>query len=343
MRYFVIFLLFISYPSVFVSAQGNPCSNVANQILCADTPYESASLEAFPFTLGCFDYAMTNFYTFETGSNQNAFMQVAINYSNCDYIDFTQNEVVNDSIFFIVAQLTPGANPCLPSSYSIVSSCEGNNANMDSTVSGLSLESEYVLIVGSNHDNSQFGPCAYDIAIGGPAVDLTASASPFNITLCEGADAIATGASSGSPYSWSPEPENATYTSDSTFTFYPSNAGETISLSAVSTIGSCTVNAPIYVHINEPIYIYNALTPNGDGYDDFWEISGLNIPCFEAAEVSVYDRWGQLIFRSLGYQTPWDGTNRGKFLPTGPYYYVIEPNAINVDIEPYIGIVSIIR
>jgi len=290
MRKIILLLFFSFHLSGFISAQSNSCSNVANQLLCADTPYEAASLEAFPFSLGCFNYSMTNFYSFETGSNQNAYMQVAINFSNCDYIDFVQNEVVNDSIFYIVAELIPGADPCLPSSYNIVSDCEGNNANMDSTVSGLSLESEYVLIVGSNHDNSQFGPCSYDIAIGGPAVDLTASASPFNITLCEGADAIATGASSGSPYTWSPEPENATYSSDSTFTFFPSNAGQTISLSAVSTIGGCTVNAPIYVHINEPIYIYNALTPNGDGFDDFWEISGLNIPCFEAAEVSVYDR-----------------------------------------------------
>jgi gliding motility-associated-like protein len=57
----------------------------------------------------------------------------------------------------------------------------------------------------------------------------------------------------------------------------------------------------------------------------------------------VFDRWGQQVFKSLGYRTPWDGTNNGKYLPTGAYYYVIELNTYNLFIPPYVGIVSILR
>jgi len=84
--YQILLILFVFGFSVMHSQ--SPCSNVASQVLCADVAFEADNLEPFPFSLGCFDYPMTNFYSFETGSNQNAYMQIAINYTNCDYIDF---------------------------------------------------------------------------------------------------------------------------------------------------------------------------------------------------------------------------------------------------------------
>ncbi|MDB4903695.1 MAG: hypothetical protein JWQ63_2976, partial [Mucilaginibacter sp.] len=36
-------------------------------------------------------------------------------------------------------------------------------------------------------------------------------------------------------------------------------------------------------------------------------------------------RYGTLVFSSVGYGTPWDGTYNGKSLPVGTYYYIIDP------------------
>ena len=44
------------------------------------------------------------------------------------------------------------------------------------------------------------------------------------------------------------------------------------------------------------------------------------------AKVTVYNRWGDIVFSSIGYEIPWDGkhVNTNIVLPTAVYYYVIE-------------------
>jgi len=41
--------------------------------------------------------------------------------------------------------------------------------------------------------------------------------------------------------------------------------------------------------------------------------------------VDVFNRNGQTVYSSLGYARSWDGTYKGKPLPVGVYYYVINP------------------
>jgi gliding motility-associated-like protein len=93
--------------------------------------------------------------------------------------------------------------------------------------------------------------------------------------------------------------------------------------------------------VGPPINIPNTFTPNGDLINDLWLLAG--IQRFEGALVTVYDRWGQQLFKSLGYTQPWDGTNGGKKLPTATYYYVIELNSLDVDIPPITGSVTLIH
>jgi gliding motility-associated-like protein len=67
----------------------------------------------------------------------------------------------------------------------------------------------------------------------------------------------------------------------------------------------------------------NAFTPNGDGINDLWEIPAL--AAYPDCLVKIYARSGNLVFRSVGYSTPWDGNYGNKLLPAGAYYYIIEP------------------
>jgi len=57
--------------------------------------------------------------------------------------------------------------------------------------------------------------------------------------------------------------------------------------------------------------------------------------------VEIYNRWGQEIFFSNGYPEHWDGTFKGKELPVGVYYYVIDIK--REGIEPYTGSISILH
>ena len=99
----------------------------------------------------------------------------------------------------------------------------------------------------------------------------------------------------------------------------------------------CTLSAIVEV---EPtvgcFFIATVLTPNGDGFNDDWVIGGLEF--FPTALVQVYNRWGQLLFESRGYNQRWDGTWNGRLVSVADYYYVI---TYDVNRDPLTGTVTV--
>jgi gliding motility-associated-like protein len=83
----------------------------------------------------------------------------------------------------------------------------------------------------------------------------------------------------------------------------------------------CISSDTAVVKVSPVIIINNTFTPNGDGINDYWDITGLI--AYHEATVDVFTRWGQTVFHSLGYPKPWDGTSNGRAVPVGVYYYVI--------------------
>jgi gliding motility-associated-like protein len=82
----------------------------------------------------------------------------------------------------------------------------------------------------------------------------------------------------------------------------------------------------------------NTFTPNNDGINDVWVIK--NLPKYTNAKIQVFNRYGQIVFESIGYNKPWDGTVKGSALPMGTYYYVVEPGS---GLKPITGYVTIIK
>jgi large repetitive protein len=75
------------------------------------------------------------------------------------------------------------------------------------------------------------------------------------------------------------------------------------------------------------INIPNAITPNGDGKNDFFVID--EVKNFPQSELTVFNRWGEILYRSRPYNGEWGGTNQsGAPLAEGTYYYVLR---LNVD------------
>ncbi|NEN23161.1 HYR domain-containing protein [Cryomorpha ignava] len=83
----------------------------------------------------------------------------------------------------------------------------------------------------------------------------------------------------------------------------------------------------------------NTITPDGDGANDVWNIP--EIEKYPDAHVVIYNRWGNSVYESTGYRDPWDGTNDGKDLPTGSYYYILDFKTAGMD--NLNGTVNIIR
>jgi gliding motility-associated-like protein len=81
--------------------------------------------------------------------------------------------------------------------------------------------------------------------------------------------------------------------------------------------GTLTITA-----VPATISIPNAFTPNGDGVNDEWNIKSLID--YPQSILSVYNRYGSLVYQSKGYPKPWDGTYHGSQVPVGTYYYIID-------------------
>ena len=100
----------------------------------------------------------------------------------------------------------------------------------------------------------------------------------------------------------------------------------------------CVGYDSIYVVVG--VKPYEAITPNGDGYNDTW--TPLDIASYKDALVQVFNRWGGLVFESKGGDSysAWDGTNEGNELAVGTYYYIID---LNTGDAPQTGPITIIR
>lgn len=71
--------------------------------------------------------------------------------------------------------------------------------------------------------------------------------------------------------------------------------------------------------------IPTVFTPNNDGKNDMFIVDNLHA-LYPTCEVKIVNRWGNLVYESIGYSNPWDGTflDSGELLPTGTYFYRID-------------------
>jgi gliding motility-associated-like protein len=70
------------------------------------------------------------------------------------------------------------------------------------------------------------------------------------------------------------------------------------------------------------VYIPSALTPNNDGINDKLQIFGLE-KYFKNFEMYIFNRWGEVIFKTNDPNDFWDGTYRGQLMPAGTYPYLV--------------------
>ncbi len=91
----------------------------------------------------------------------------------------------------------------------------------------------------------------------------------------------------------------------------------------VSSDNGCGIsNDSVRIHVFKTVIIPNAFSPNGDGINDTWNIKALN--SYNDYELSVFNRYGRIVFTTKNYSKPWDGSFNGRALPVGTYYYLID-------------------
>jgi gliding motility-associated-like protein len=140
---------------------------------------------------------------------------------------------------------------------------------------------------------------------------------------------------------WTP----ATSITGSTST-YITKAKPTITTTYSLTIrdnNSCTSTDNVVVTVLPVcIKVMEAFTPNGDGINDKWLVTDGGA-CTSKIIVSVFNRYGGLVYNNENYQNNWDGTYKGKPVPDGTYYYVINYKLVTGNTIALKGNVTILR
>jgi gliding motility-associated-like protein len=109
----------------------------------------------------------------------------------------------------------------------------------------------------------------------------------------------------------------------------------------VTDTNGCSEIDSVFVEAVPVLEIPDGISPNGDGKNDTWILQF--VEDFPNLEVSVYNRWGELLFYDYNsYPKPWDGKFNGEELPVGSYYYVINLHD-ELYPEPFTGPLTIMR
>ncbi len=104
----------------------------------------------------------------------------------------------------------------------------------------------------------------------------------------------------------------------------------------------CIFIDSLEVLVTPTIYIPNAFTPNGDGFNDYWLPIVRNLDYYE---IMVFDRWGELIFTTDDRTKVWDGTHKNMKVKEDVYVWKLK---YTTDLDPYsfkeaLGHVTVLR
>ena len=96
--------------------------------------------------------------------------------------------------------------------------------------------------------------------------------------------------------------------------------------------GVCkTAKIKVEVIKDKPLTIYNGVSADGDGHNDYFKIDGIEY--YPKNNLKIFNRWGVLVYEKDGYTNnqPFDGHSNGRVtistdskLPQGTYYYILE-------------------
>ncbi|MFL1012614.1 gliding motility-associated C-terminal domain-containing protein, partial [Flavisericum labens] len=97
---------------------------------------------------------------------------------------------------------------------------------------------------------------------------------------------------------------------------------------------------------SDDMVISKAVTPNGDAYNESFDITGITLDCSFEIRVQIFNRWGAQIFDGSNYtigegQGEWRGQSHKSSIggadtvPNGTYYYIITLE--NSGLDPFTG------
>lgn len=157
-----------------------------------------------------------------------------------------------------------------------------------------------------------------------------------DLTVLEGSSVLLQGSAKGTSlsYAWTP---NLSLSKSDTVRPYASPVNDLYYNLTVKSGDGCVDQDIMFVKVLKKPLIPNAFSPNGDGVHDRWEIRYLD--AYPQATVEIYNRYGQLVYKSNGYSKPWDGTFKGLPVPVGTYYYLVNPKSGRQQMSGFVDVI----
>jgi gliding motility-associated-like protein len=160
-----------------------------------------------------------------------------------------------------------------------------------------------------------------------------------DVSIVAGSTTVLTATGSGSgTYTWSPS-TGLSATTGATVTASPTS---TTQYTVTYTEGGCTATDDVIVDVIlvEAFGVPTAFSPNGDNVNDVFRPRGSGI---QGYQMTIFNRYGQLVFETKVFTDGWDGTHNGKELNPGVFAYVITYNFFGQESETVKGNLTLVK
>ena len=115
----------------------------------------------------------------------------------------------------------------------------------------------------------------------------------------------------------------------------------TYTLSVTDTLTGCTMTDYVTITVIGGITIPNTFSPNGDGKNDTWIVTGLE--GYPDNEMQIFTRWGQIVYEARNYNEikAWDGSIKLGQVTESVFYYILKLN--DADDTQFNGSITVLR
>lgn len=134
--------------------------------------------------------------------------------------------------------------------------------------------------------------------------------------------------------------------------FDPQTAGSGLHTITYTLTGFCQGDSSIKVNVRNfndiacveidcgEVFIPNGFSPNGNAINDCLFVFG---DCITSVNLSIYSRWGELLFQGNRKDDCWDGTYKGEPLNSGVYVYNLETRDVRGEVVKKSGNITLFR
>jgi gliding motility-associated-like protein len=110
--------------------------------------------------------------------------------------------------------------------------------------------------------------------------------------------------------------------------FYSKPGKYSVSITINDVCSSISISKSDFIVVKDPtidglVQVPNIFTPNNDGNNDVFALHIDSTAILTESNLFIYNRWGNLLYRTSDLNKSWDGTYMGKSVPDGAYYWVL--------------------